>query len=368
MEKISVIVPVYKVEKYLRQCLDSIVDQTYRDLEIILIDDGSPDRCGEICDEYAASDPRIRVIHKNNEGLAAARNDGIRAATGDWIAFVDSDDWCDLDYYEKLLTAMDGQKTDIFWAGGGLREYENGCRTIVTVEREFYYDDKTSTDHLMARCLRFGPPWDKLFRTAFLRENGLLFDTNDRANEDVWFNFVAHDLARRVGGCTVIGYHWRMVQTSITQGYDPQKPAICYRLIEKCDRYMQNRAPSEEIQRAIETRCFKQLMKSFKCTWFNPLNKNSPAQIKADISEACDWPYYKQAIHSKNNEGLTWKRRVVKYLLQNRWYDLLWMGHRIKSGKITGGVTDNTYVLSVSLRIRYLPAGCTANLCGGAAA
>ena len=332
--RITIVIPVYKVEPYLRQCLDSVVNQTYRNLEIILIDDGSPDRCGEICDEYAANDPRIRVIHKSNEGLAAARNDGIKAATGQWIAFVDSDDWCAPDYYEKLITAMDGQETDIFWAGGGLREYESGSKTIVSVGQRFYYDDKKSLDHLMAQCLRFGPPWDKLFRTEFLRENGLLFDVNDRANEDVWFNFAAHDLARRAGGCTAIGYHWRMVQTSITQGYNPEKPAICYRLIEKCNRYMQNRAPSEEIRHALEARCFTQLMTSFKCAWFNPLNENSAAQIKAEISEACDWPYYKQAINSKSNEGLTWKQRVVKYLLRKRWYGLLWTGYKIKSSKI----------------------------------
>ena len=91
--QISVIVPVYKVEAYLPQCLDSIAGQTYRDLEIIVIDDGSPDNCGTICDEYAARDQRFRVIHKKNAGLSAAWNDGIRAATGEWISFVDSDDW-----------------------------------------------------------------------------------------------------------------------------------------------------------------------------------------------------------------------------------------------------------------------------------
>lgn len=126
--KISIIIPVYKVEPYLRQCLDSVVNQTYKNLEIILVDDGSPDNCGAICDEYAKKDERIRVIHKRNEGLPAARNEGIRAATGEWLAFVDSDDWCELDYYEKLIDAVKGHEADIFWAGGGLREYEHTCK------------------------------------------------------------------------------------------------------------------------------------------------------------------------------------------------------------------------------------------------
>lgn len=101
--KISVIVPVYKVEPYLRKCLDSIVNQTYQNLEIILVDDGSPDNSGAICDEYAAWDERIRVIHKANNGVSSARNAGLAVATGEWVGFVDSDDWIETDMYEYLL-------------------------------------------------------------------------------------------------------------------------------------------------------------------------------------------------------------------------------------------------------------------------
>ena len=100
---ISVIVPIYGVEKYLEQCLDSILNQTYRQLEIILIDDGSTDRCGEICDRYASRDSRIKVIHQTNQGLSAARNVGMDMATGEYISFIDSDDYIDLHFYEKMV-------------------------------------------------------------------------------------------------------------------------------------------------------------------------------------------------------------------------------------------------------------------------
>lgn len=100
---ISVIVPVYKVEAYLRKCVDSIVNQTYKNLEIILVDDGSPDDCGAICDELATKDPRIRVIHKENGGLSSARNAGLEIARGEYIGFVDSDDWLELETYEWML-------------------------------------------------------------------------------------------------------------------------------------------------------------------------------------------------------------------------------------------------------------------------
>ena len=106
MSLISIIVPVYKVEQYLDKCIQSIADQTYKNLEIILIDDGSPDRCPEICDEWARKDDRIRVIHQKNAGVAAARNAGLDIAKGDYIGFVDSDDYIAKDMYEQLLCAL----------------------------------------------------------------------------------------------------------------------------------------------------------------------------------------------------------------------------------------------------------------------
>lgn len=115
--KISIIVPVYKVEPYLRKCLDSIVNQTYQNLEIILVDDGSPDNCGAICDEYAAKDERIQVIHKENGGVSSARNAGLEAASGDWVGFVDSDDWVEPDMFAYLLESAQTYHADVAICG-----------------------------------------------------------------------------------------------------------------------------------------------------------------------------------------------------------------------------------------------------------
>lgn len=110
---ISVIIPIYKVEQYLDRCVKSIVHQTYPELEIILVDDGSPDSCPMICDQWAKKDKRIKVIHKQNGGLSDARNAGMKAATGDYIAFVDSDDWVSHSYIELLYKALKEQNADI---------------------------------------------------------------------------------------------------------------------------------------------------------------------------------------------------------------------------------------------------------------
>ena len=112
MPTISVIVPVYKVEPYIRKCVDSILGQTFSDIQVILVDDGSPDQCGKICDEYAKQDNRVEVIHKENGGLSDARNAGIPYAKGEYIIFLDSDDYIENDMFEYMYTRMKCIKTE----------------------------------------------------------------------------------------------------------------------------------------------------------------------------------------------------------------------------------------------------------------
>lgn len=115
VEKISVIVPVYKIkEQYLKECIESISKQTYSNLEIILVDDGSPDNCGEICDLYAEKDSRIMVLHQKNQGVSMARNNAIQKATGEWITFIDADDWI-----EKICVNWPWKSvTEMIWLSG----------------------------------------------------------------------------------------------------------------------------------------------------------------------------------------------------------------------------------------------------------
>ncbi len=110
---ISIIIPVYKVEKYLEKCIQSVINQTYENLQIILVDDGSPDNCGKICDEYAQKDHRIEVIHKSNGGLSDARNKGLEIAKGEYIGFVDSDDYIESDMYEVLYNLLKQYNVDV---------------------------------------------------------------------------------------------------------------------------------------------------------------------------------------------------------------------------------------------------------------
>lgn len=134
MQLISILVPVYNVEKYLPQCLESIIKQTYKDLEIILVDDGSTDKSGEICDEYAQKDLRIRVIHQQNKGRSMARNTGIKASTGEYVLFVDSDDWIEKDMVEYLFEIVKNTGAQI--ALCGYNNIDEKGQTKVTYEEQ----------------------------------------------------------------------------------------------------------------------------------------------------------------------------------------------------------------------------------------
>ena len=188
MPTISVIVPVYKVEEYLPACIRSILRQTYRDFELILVDDGSPDRCGEICDEFAMKDKRIRVIHQENGGVSRARNVGIDLARGEWIAFVDSDDLITPKYLEKFALTP-GEEADLI--------IQSALHLNSKLRRsEFSFDNhlfKDLSDILDERHLSFVVPWCKLFRTNLIERHHIRFPETICYSEDQVFYY--HTLA-----------------------------------------------------------------------------------------------------------------------------------------------------------------------------
>lgn len=161
---VSIIIPIYNVEKYLKRCVDSVIKQSYCNLEIILVDDGSPDRCGEICDEYAQTDIRIKVIHKQNGGLSSARNAGLDICKGDYVLFVDSDDWIKGDAVENALTYIRNSKADIlafsFYVASMEKAEDNYNITHVRVN-DF---EKNEAAYLLQN---FREEWDKVLIVAW---------------------------------------------------------------------------------------------------------------------------------------------------------------------------------------------------------
>lgn len=181
MAKVSVIVPIYKVENYMLKCIDSILSQTLTDLEIILVDDGSPDHCGEICDEYEAKDSRVKVIHKKNGGLSDARNAGLVIATGEYIGFVDSDDYITPEMFKLLVELCEKNHTKI--AGCDLAYvYDNSSKKEIrsTYEEKVFISQDFFKKMLDVKCFLRTGVWNKLYKAELFKTvrfpNGKLFE------------------------------------------------------------------------------------------------------------------------------------------------------------------------------------------------
>ena len=168
-EKVSVIVPVYNVEKYLRECLDSVIAQTYQNMEIILVDDGSKDLSGKICDEYQRKDCRIQVIHKENQGLSLARKTGVNHAQGTYTVFVDSDDYVDQMFVETQVDEIEKAGADMVVTGFQMIK-EGRMRTAIVPKKK----ETISGEEMQERFLRqeqyVNSMWNKLYRTKILKE------------------------------------------------------------------------------------------------------------------------------------------------------------------------------------------------------
>ena len=217
-DSISVIIPIYKVEEYLNECLTSVVNQTYTKLEIILVEDGSPDNCPAMCDDWAKRDSRIRVIHKSNGGLSDARNAGIDVATGNYIAFVDSDDYIKPDMIEKLYTALIRENADIAACGiltcEGERQTAWGCRDVVGTPKQIYALLYNDTAYPVAA-------WNKLYKRSCWQT--LRFPIG-KTCEDAFTTYLLIHNARRIIMIPEALYCYRIRPGSImTSSFSPRK-------------------------------------------------------------------------------------------------------------------------------------------------
>lgn len=202
MSKYSVIVPVYKVEAVLPRCIESILSQTVTDFELILVDDGSPDRSGVICDEYAARDARIRVIHQQNAGVSAARNAGIRAAQGEYIVFVDGDDFVEPD----ILKYLSGSDADLVMVG--FSDYANNHITKILLDEHEKWE-LSSTDGIQKYLKKCGTVfvWAKQYRKSIIDSNQICFREDMKYSEDIIFNNAYLLCARTAESIPWAGYY-----------------------------------------------------------------------------------------------------------------------------------------------------------------
>ncbi|MFV0363795.1 MAG: glycosyltransferase family 2 protein [Suipraeoptans sp.] len=325
MELISIIVPVYNVEKYLNECLDSLIMQSYKTIEILLIDDGSSDSSGKICEDYARNDNRIKVIHTKNGGQARARNLGLSILNGEWVLFVDSDDWIDRKLVEKCVKEL--RRTDDFCIFG-IKKIEKECdhfvdnESVITLsevdfidfQKEiFNRDRKTKFDNNTIKAGSVA----KMYRTSFLKKHNIVFPEEIANGEDMIFNLYVFRYARSARCIENVLYFYRQREGSVTHTYMGNAREEFIKLNNQYDFFVSTEKKPEEWIEMLHER--KVLSLAFCCI-FDYCNKDNYQRYR---KRKKDFLYTTNSDYSKtldqvnlSNFGL--KKRILFFLIKHR--------------------------------------------------
>lgn len=318
MPKVSVIIPVYNVEKYLRQCMDSVIGQTLKDIEIICVNDGSTDNSGKILDEYAKKDKRIKVIHQDNKGLGAARNVGINLATSTYLYFVDSDDWIDKTCLEKLYQRIFECDADLCIYGMHRYDEQNG---IVSDNNYFSCYGKnignicTYKDLTSSLFENFGAPM-KLYKTSWFKENNLYF-TEGVHFEDVITHVKCMILANKIcffNECLYF-YRFNRQDSIMNQNKTVIHTQDIYSFIMGTYDFLKEKHVYDELEYEFAKFIIEQL--TFHCTRVGDMKIKKDFACKGQAFINCNFPDIldKYADIKKASERLFFRKIIFTYKL-----------------------------------------------------
>lgn len=296
---VSVIIPVYNAEKYLSQCIESVLDQTVSDFELLLVDDGSTDSSGALCDRYALSDARIRVFHRPNGGVSTARNLGLDEARGDYVVFVDADDWLNPDHLEQLLRSGIGEDGIAF--SNFYRERPDGREGRPAPMPDFDVENnhencmKAIAQLLRARC--FGWSWNKMFSRRTIERYSLRFDPNIHYAEDEIFTARYCTYIRRIVCNSRPTYHYRYVATGLL--HKPKDPLTILRNWQYIRRQYADLGYYDEVLYITVRTLFSRVRRELRSHkgWNNEI-ANTLAQGILD-----NWKYYRQYSQARFRRG-----------------------------------------------------------------
>ena len=289
MSKVSIVVPCYKVEEYIRELIESLINQTLSDIEVILVDDGSPDQSGAICDEYASKDSRLRVIHKQNGGVGAARNDGLKAATSDYVIFVDSDDYLPENaieiLYQKARTtdadivigdinqvSSDGSKIGRFYAEPFTVTEPAQIRELV---RTVFYKNYCPWPYNGKAAFGYGGPCNKLVRKKMLVDNHIEFDLRVKGiYDDIIYSAYILSVAKKISYIPEIVYNYRLLETSITSTYKANTLEINTAIFEAWNDFLSKYNQDGVYTAAFYANVLRRFDESLNKYFFSPKNPN----------------------------------------------------------------------------------------------
>ena len=321
-DKISVIVPVYNVKRYLRRCVDSIINQTYRNLQIILVDDGSKDSSGDICDEYASKDKRIIVIHKANGGLGSARNAGIEKAIGKYLTFVDGDDSIERNHIESLYLCLKEKNADTC-LGGHTKVHKTRKEKHINVCAGREYEGDEVKNNILVRMLGKLPNGSDyiemsvcmvLFSTEIIKKYDLKFHSErEFISEDLIFDFDYYPLSSRTVVSTDVGYHYYDNEDSLTTKYNPERfnqqkimTQEVIRRAKNCGIYYIGEQRILNTFLSITRYCIKLEVKQ---------NINQKNIVRKRINEICFDSYVCQCMNRFDRKSVAVKSKIVNSMI-----------------------------------------------------
>lgn len=332
MPLVSIIVPVYSVELYLRQCMDSLINQTLKDIEIIAVDDGSPDNCGKILKEYAQKDARIKVIHIENHGVSYARNLGIDKATAKWTCFVDPDDWADPTMLEEAYTLAENRNADLVMWNYYL-EYphkqvlgEAVSAPVHQLAPEELVDYRL---RMLGSCPMNGQffwkgasyPWCKLYRSELLKKNDVRFLLGVHPTEDTYFNYQFMEFAKTVVFINKPLFHYRQNEGSVIHRWTDNNFSNVDLVIDALEEFHKKfpKTDPKRYQQVIYSRLINTYMLGLERTY---VHKDSPYSFRQTLrlmKEQLNTPRYAEAFEKVDTSAINQKAKAVCFFGRRKW-------------------------------------------------
>lgn len=327
-EKISIVVPIYKVpEQYLRKCIESLVNQSYENIEILLVDDGSPDSCGNICDEYGKIDSRVQVIHKKNGGLSAARNSGYRAATGEWIMFVDGDDWIETETCQIMHNIAEKDRVQLVMCGM-TKEYGHSSepyKYYLENERVYVGDEcKWLQEQLLHFNGNIAVAYCKLINRQLLVDNGIEHDEElKQGAEGLEFNLRLFEKLESAEFINKPFYHYIYNENSISASHNEENHEFVIRCFEKIKSFIDNSENVCRLKPWLDNRLLYVVVTTAISGYFNPTNKESYSVKKMKYSRYLEKSIVKEALNTSNLEGLSRQRKIILFFIKHQMFRML---------------------------------------------
>ncbi|WP_248405999.1 glycosyltransferase [Butyrivibrio fibrisolvens] len=322
---VSIVVPIYKVpEKYLRKCIESIQSQTLKDIQILLVDDGSPDNCGDICEEYASNDSRIILIHKDNGGLSSARNAGQRAATGEYLMFVDGDDWIEPDMCEKLYSIAQNTNVELVMCGM-YRDYASSSDIykIGLEDKKIYLGDecKKLQEKLFEYNCNIAVVYSKLIKKSLLDDNNIYHDEKlKQGAEGLEFNLRLFDKLNCATFTKESYYHYIYNENSISSTSTDLNNELVVRCYSKILELINSSDNSKNLIPKFYNRFIYVIVTTAISGYFNPNNTDNHKERVRKFTNYLRKPLVERTINSADLSNVNKQRKLILWLIKNRFF------------------------------------------------